>query len=105
MRERRDLTMVSNGNACTSSSYEPSRVLAAMRLPEDRLRGAVRLSWARRAERGREAGRRVAGLRERSRTATAARRHAQSDAAGGSALARLRPPRTRVRRTVTGTRG
>jgi cysteine desulfurase len=61
----RDLAMVSNGSACTSSSYEASHVLAAMRLSEDRLRGAVRLSWWHGAEAvdWAEAARRVAGLR------------------------------------------
>ena len=61
----RDLAMVSNGSACTSASYEPSHVLSAMRLPQDRLRGAVRLSWWHGAEAvdWDEAARRVAGLR------------------------------------------
>ncbi len=36
---------VSNGAACTSHSYEISHVLQAMRLPEDDIRGAVRISW------------------------------------------------------------
>ncbi|MEZ9929692.1 cysteine desulfurase DndA [Vibrio breoganii] len=35
----------SNGSACTSSSYTPSHVLSAMGLEEDRIAGAVRLSW------------------------------------------------------------
>jgi cysteine desulfurase len=42
----RDLVAVSNGSACTSASYEPSHVLTAMGLPEDRVRGALRISWS-----------------------------------------------------------
>lgn len=42
----RDLVEVSNGSACTSSSYTPSHVLTAMGLPEENVRGAVRLSWS-----------------------------------------------------------
>jgi cysteine desulfurase len=60
----RDLVAVSNGSACTSASYEPSHVLAAMGLPEARVRGAVRLSWWHGAEAvdWDEAARRVGGL-------------------------------------------
>jgi cysteine desulfurase len=36
---------VSNGAACTSHSYTLSHVLLAMGLPEDEVRGAVRISW------------------------------------------------------------
>ena len=36
---------ISNGSACTSQSYEPSHVLSAMGLPEDRVQSAIRLSW------------------------------------------------------------
>ncbi len=36
---------ISNGSACTSSSYEPSHVLTAMGLAEDRIAGALRFSW------------------------------------------------------------
>lgn len=42
----RGLLAVSNGSACTSASYEPSHVLAAMGLPEDHVRGALRISWS-----------------------------------------------------------
>ncbi|RVU18488.1 aminotransferase class V-fold PLP-dependent enzyme [Methylobacterium oryzihabitans] len=37
---------ISNGSACTSSSYEPSHVLAAMELPDDVIAGTVRMSWS-----------------------------------------------------------
>jgi cysteine desulfurase len=36
---------ISNGSACTSHSYEPSYVLRAMGLPEERIDSAIRLSW------------------------------------------------------------
>ena len=36
---------ISNGSACTSQSYEPSHVLRAMALPDQRIKGALRLSW------------------------------------------------------------
>jgi cysteine desulfurase len=42
----RGLLAVSNGSACTSASYEPSHVLAAMGLPDDQVRGALRISWS-----------------------------------------------------------
>lgn len=42
----RGLIEVSNGSACTSASYEPSHVLAAMDLPEDQIVGALRFSWS-----------------------------------------------------------
>jgi cysteine desulfurase len=41
----KDLVAISNGSACTSQSYEPSHVLTAMGLEEDRVQGALRLSW------------------------------------------------------------
>jgi cysteine desulfurase len=36
---------VSNGSACTSSSYTPSHVLTAMKLDEKRIAGSIRMSW------------------------------------------------------------
>jgi cysteine desulfurase len=42
----KDLIAVSNGSACTSSSYGPSHVLTAMGLDSDRIAGALRLSWS-----------------------------------------------------------
>ncbi len=42
----RDLVAVSNGSACTSSSYEPSHVLSAMGLAPERSSGALRVSWS-----------------------------------------------------------
>lgn len=36
---------VSNGSACTSSSYTPSHVLTAMMLDDKRIAGAIRASW------------------------------------------------------------
>lgn len=41
----KDLVAVSNGSACTSSSYTFSHVLTAMGLPRERVKGALRLSW------------------------------------------------------------
>ncbi len=42
----KDLVAISNGSACTSSSYEPSHVLAAMGLAPERTSGALRVSWS-----------------------------------------------------------
>ena len=42
----RDLVAVSNGSACTSSTYEPSHVLTAMDLDPQRAAGALRISWS-----------------------------------------------------------
>ncbi|MCQ8820291.1 cysteine desulfurase DndA [Pseudoalteromonas agarivorans] len=39
------IAAVSNGSACTSSSYTPSHVLTAMKLDEKRIAGAIRVSW------------------------------------------------------------
>lgn len=39
------LVAISNGSACTSSSYTPSHVLEAMGLEEDHIRGVLRISW------------------------------------------------------------
>ncbi|NWO02093.1 MAG: cysteine desulfurase DndA [Idiomarinaceae bacterium] len=39
------IAAVSNGSACTSSSYTPSHVLTAMQLDDDRIAGAIRVSW------------------------------------------------------------
>ncbi|MBV5330007.1 MAG: cysteine desulfurase DndA [Chlorobium sp.] len=36
---------LSNGSACTSSSYQPSHVLKAMQLKDDVIQGTLRLSW------------------------------------------------------------
>ena len=41
----KDYISISNGSACTSSSYELSHVLLAMDLPEDRITSALRISW------------------------------------------------------------
>ena len=42
----KDVLAISNGSACTSASYTPSHVLTAMDLPEDQIKGALRLSWS-----------------------------------------------------------
>ena len=44
MALREDLA-ISNGSACTSTSYNPSHVLLAMGLDEDRISESVRISW------------------------------------------------------------
>ena len=36
---------ISNGSACTSKSYAPSYVLAAMGIPEEQIESSIRLSW------------------------------------------------------------
>jgi cysteine desulfurase len=41
----KDLVAISNGSACTSSSYERSHVLEAMGLDAGRIDGALRFSW------------------------------------------------------------
>jgi cysteine desulfurase len=42
----KDVAAVSNGSACTSQSYEPSHVLLAMDLDDERISGAIRASWS-----------------------------------------------------------
>ena len=42
----KDLVSISNGSACTSSSIEPSHVLIAMGLDEQRASEALRVSWS-----------------------------------------------------------
>lgn len=41
----KDLVAISNGSACTSSSYEPSHVLRAMGLSNEEANRCVRISW------------------------------------------------------------
>ncbi len=40
------IAAISNGSACTSSSYEPSHVLTGMGLSSDEIAGTVRISWS-----------------------------------------------------------
>lgn len=42
----KEIVAISNGSACTSQSYEPSHVLLAMGLDDERVRGALRFSWS-----------------------------------------------------------
>lgn len=42
----KDVIAVSNGSACTSSSYQASHVLTAMGLTEDEIAGSIRVSWS-----------------------------------------------------------
>jgi len=39
------IVAVSNGSACTSSSYTPSHVLSAMGLSQEQIAGSIRVSW------------------------------------------------------------
>lgn len=41
----KDLVAISNGSACTSSSYSPSHVLTAMGMSDDEANACVRISW------------------------------------------------------------
>lgn len=41
----KDLVAISNGSACTSTSYSPSHVLKAMGMSEDAANNCVRISW------------------------------------------------------------
>jgi cysteine desulfurase len=41
----KDLIAISNGSACTSSSYTPSHVIKAMGFSDDEANEAIRLSW------------------------------------------------------------
>lgn len=42
----KDVIAVSNGSACTSSSYQPSHVLTSMGLTKDEIEGSIRISWS-----------------------------------------------------------
>ncbi len=42
----KDLVAISNGSACTSSSYTPSHVLKAMGMNDDEANACVRISWS-----------------------------------------------------------
>ena len=41
----KDLVAISNGSACTSSSYTPSHVLRAMGMDDDEANAGVCISW------------------------------------------------------------
>ena len=45
MLSTKDLIAISNGSACTSTTYEPSHVIKAITEDKDRIRGAIRISW------------------------------------------------------------
>lgn len=42
----KDVAAISNGSACTSSSYQPSHVLTAMGLDENEIAETIRISWS-----------------------------------------------------------
>jgi len=42
----KDLIAISNGSACTSSSYTPSHVLKAMGMSDDQANACIRISWS-----------------------------------------------------------
>jgi cysteine desulfurase len=41
----KDMIAISNGSACTSSSYTPSHVLREMGMTDDEANACVRISW------------------------------------------------------------
>ena len=41
---------VSNGSACTSKTYSPSYVLRAMKIPDEMINSAIRISWGRQTD-------------------------------------------------------
>ena len=45
MLSTKDLIAVSNGSACTSTTYEPSHVIKAITQDQEKIRGAIRISW------------------------------------------------------------
>jgi cysteine desulfurase len=45
MLAAKDHIAISNGSACTSQSYHPSHVLTAMGIDDERVGGALRISW------------------------------------------------------------
>ncbi len=52
----KDLVAISNGSACTSSTYQPSHVLLAMGYDDDHIAGALRISWTTTAHQSTGAG-------------------------------------------------
>jgi len=42
----KDLIAISNGSACTSSSYTPSHVLKAMGMNDNEANACIRISWS-----------------------------------------------------------